>query len=149
PVAVTVQGVGAAARIDFPGDGKGNLGLVDFGVEFENPTGVGIAIDAGPVSGGGFISFKDGRYAGALELRVYEIAVKACAVLDTKLRDGRKGFSFVIVIAAESQPIQRGLGFTLNGVGGLLGINRTVSEEALEKALQSGRLADVLFPQDL
>src|SRR4029078_9274709 len=103
---------------------------------FKPPTGAGISLNAGPISGGGFLSIKDGRYAGALELKIYSVAVKAFGVIDTKLPDGSAGFSFVIVISAEFTPIQLGLGFTLLGVGGLIGINRRVDGKALEAAVR-------------
>jgi hypothetical protein len=146
PVAVTVERLGLLAELDFQ---KGNLGPADLDLAFKPPNGLGLSVQAGPISGGGFISFDNGRYAGALELRIYEITVKAFGVIDTKMPDGRRGFSFVIVISAEFQPIQLGLGFTLNGVGGILGINRTLSEEALDKALASGQVDDILFPRRL
>ena len=44
--------------------------------------------------------------------------------------------------------MQLGLGFTLNGVGGLLGINRTVAVDPLRAGLKSGALGAVLFPSD-
>ena len=146
PVKASLEGIGARLRFGFE---RGNLGIFDAKPGFVEPRGVGLQVDAGPISGGGFIAFEDGRYSGALELRIYEITVKAFGVIDTKLPDGRRGFSFVILISAEFQPIQLGLGFTLNGVGGLLGINRTLSEEALQKAFEDGGLADILFPRNV
>jgi hypothetical protein len=44
--------------------------------------------------------------------------------------------------------MQLGLGFTLTGVGGLLGINRVVAVEPLRAGLKSGTLAAILFPAD-
>jgi hypothetical protein len=48
--------------------------------------------------------------------------------------------SFVVLISAEFTPIQLGFGFTLVGVGGLLGINRSVAAEALGDAVRTGAL---------
>ena len=66
PVQVTVDRLGAAADLTFP-DGGGNLGPADLAFGFKPPTGAGIAVDAGPVSGGGFLSYdRDrGEYSGA------------------------------------------------------------------------------------
>ena len=63
--------------------------------------------------------------------------------------DGSRGFSLVVIIAAEGfPPIQLGFGFTLTGIGGLLGINRTCNEEFLRAGLKNKTLDDVLFPAD-
>ena len=45
-------------------------------------------------------------------------------------RTAGRGFSLLVIIAAEFTPIQLGFGFTLIGVGGLLGINRTMVDRA-------------------
>ena len=79
-------------------------------------------------TGGGFLRYIEAeeRYEGMLELEYEEeISLKAIGLLTTRLPDGRPGFSLLIIITAEFNPIQLGLGFTLNGVGGLLGLNRT------------------------
>ena len=112
-------------------------------------TGVGIAVNAGPVHGGGFISFEPdlGRYSGAVELSIYDISVKAFGLIETKVPG--VSFSFVIVISAEFTPIQLGFGFTLNGVGGLVGINRTINSNELGKLVREGRSENLLFPKNL
>src|SRR6185436_15653108 len=148
PVACSVEDVGVEVSLGFlPSDG--NAGVFDVSAGFKPPTGAGLSINAGPVTGGGFLSVKDGRYAGVLELQIYSVAVKAFGVIDTKLPDGSKGFSFVIVISAEFTAIQLGLGFTLLGVGGLLGINRRLDRKALESAVREGSLENVLFPTNV
>lgn len=146
PVSAVVENVGFAVRAEIQ---DGNLGPLNLSLGFSAPKGVSIAIDAGPATGGGFLSIDSeaGRYTGALHLRIYEISVSAFGVIDTKLPSG-KGFSFVVLIAAEFTPIQLGLGFTLNGVGGAIGIHRTLSKQALDEAVRSGRLEHILFPKD-
>lgn len=148
PVEAVVQGLGAKATFEFPGSG-GNLGPVDASIDFLPPTGIGISVDAGPVRGGGFLAFGDHRYSGAIELSVYSIAIKAFGLIETVLPDGSPGFSFVIVISAEFTPIQLGFGFTLLGVGGLLGINRSLNAEGLQAAVRAGSLDNLLFPTNL
>lgn len=148
PVQAIVQGMGLAAKLAFK---TGNMGPMDLGAAtFVPPTGLGVTIDAGPVAGGGFLSFdsQGGRYSGAVELQIYSIAVKAFGLVDTKLLDGSKGFSFVVVISAEFTPIQLGLGFTLIGVGGLVGINRSLNSKGLSNAVRAGSLEHVLFPRN-
>ena len=63
--------------------------------------------------------------------------------------DGSKGFSLLISITAQGfQPIQLGLGFRLSGIGGLIGVNRTVAVDVLRAGLKKGSLDAVLFPDD-
>ena len=69
-------------------------------------------------------------------------------MLDTKLPDGSEGFSFLMIITFEFPPISSGLGFTLNGVGGLGGVNRTMVIDALQAGLRAHSLDDILFPPD-
>lgn len=147
PFAMVVDGVGLKLDIAL---GSGRLGIADVEVDLKRPTGIGVSIDGGSISGGGFIAFEEttGRYSGVLELRVFSVAVKAFGVLDTRFPDGTEGVSFVVVIVAEFTPIQLGFGFTLVGVGGLLGLNRSVNEQALGDAVRTGSLAHLLFPRN-
>jgi hypothetical protein len=148
PLKIAVQRLGIDADLQFT---RGNLGPVNVDLGFKPPTGLGIQIDAGFATGGGFISFDpdQGRYAGVLDVSIVDIvAVKVIAVLDTKMPDGSTGFSFLFIITFEFPPIQLGLGFTLNGVGGLGGINRTMVIAALQSGLRAHTLDDILFPPD-
>jgi Family of unknown function (DUF6603) len=52
PILATVAGVGTAAELRFK---RGDLGPVDLGVDFVPPTAIGLAIEAGVLTGGGFI----------------------------------------------------------------------------------------------
>jgi hypothetical protein len=148
PLQVAVQRLGLTADLAFQ---RGNLGPVDLQLGFKPPTGLGIQIDVGLAAGGGFISFDptQGRYSGCLDVTIVDlIAVKVIAVLDTKLPDGSTGFSFLMIITFEFPPIQLGLGFTLNGVGGIGGVNRTMDIDALQAGLRAHTLDDILFPSD-
>ncbi|HKQ04854.1 MAG TPA: DUF6603 domain-containing protein [Blastocatellia bacterium] len=147
PVAATVERMGLSANLAFK---EGNLGPVDLSVGFKPPNGLGIVINAGPVTGGGFISFdfENQRYAGVLQLKLYSIGITAIGLLDTKLPGGQSGFSFLIIIAVEFTPIQLGFGFTLNGVGGLAGINRTIVTQVLRDGLRQKALDSILFPPE-
>ncbi len=145
PVSASVERIGLSANLDFK---PGNLGPVQAGVDFKPPSGLGIVVDAGVVTGGGFITFDppNGRYAGGIELSIEEITLKAFGLLDTKLPDGKLGFSFLILISAEFTPIQLGFGFTLDGVGGLAGINRTMVLDALQSGFRAHSIDSILFP---
>jgi uncharacterized protein DUF6603 len=148
PVTASIAGMG----VDFVADlaAQGSFGIANVDVQFASPTGVGIAVDAGSVHGGGFISFdrSAGRYSGALQLSIYDIAVNAFGLIETKLPTG-PGYSFVIVISAQFTPIQLGFGFTLNGVGGIVGINRAIDTNALAGLVRAGQSEELLFPKNV
>ncbi|MFN8648103.1 MAG: DUF6603 domain-containing protein [Gemmatimonadales bacterium] len=149
PVAASVDRLGVTATLSFP-SGGGNLGPVQFDIGFKGPTGVGLAIKAGPISGGGFISYDEpaGRYAGVLALEIFSVKVSAIGLIDTRMPDGRPGYSFLIIISVEFFPIQLGFGFTLLGVGGICGIHRTINAEALRQGVYAGSLDSIMFPRD-
>src|SRR5680860_523635 len=90
------------------------------------------------------------RYSGTLE-REYQnkISLKAIGLINTELPNGQDGYSLLIIITAEFSPIQLGFGFTLNGVGGLLGLNRTVKIDRLRSGLRDNTLRSILFPQNI
>jgi hypothetical protein len=137
---LAVRNMGVTAHLSFPPSG-GNAGPVNFELAFKPPTGVSLSLDAGGFRGGGFldIDIPKGEYAGGLELDFQGIVtVKAFGLINTRFPDGGSGFSLVIIISAEFPPIQLGLGFTLLGVGGLLGLSRTVDEGALREGVHRG-----------
>jgi hypothetical protein len=149
PLAFFVKGIGLRVDTRFT---AGNVGPFDLAPGFKPPTGLGLSLDAGGVKGGGFLTLdsEKGEYAGGLELEFQgTISLKAVGLLNTKMPDGSTGFSLLIIITAEFPAIQLGFGFTLNGVGGLLGLNRTVVFEALRAGVHDGSLESVLFPHDI
>ena len=149
PLAISVEGVGAAVSVAL-GGGGGSLKTLDFDIGFKPPDGVGLSVDAGVVVGGGYLFFDRDRaeYAGVLQLEIGEIGVQAIGLLTTRMPDGSDGFSLLVIITAEFPPIQLGFGFTLNGLGGLLGVNRTVVVDVLREGLRARTLDSVMFPED-
>jgi len=148
PIEASVDRVGVKGLLTFPDHG-GNLGAANLAIDFKPPNGLGLAIDAGVVAGGGYILFDPdkGQYAGVLDVSLAEIVqVKVIGVLDTILPDGSHGFSFLLIITFDFPPIQLSFGFTLNGVGGLGGVNRTMNTDALHAGLRAHTLDSVLFP---
>jgi hypothetical protein len=113
---------------------------------------LGLVIEAPTVVGGGFLRFDPHKqeYGGMLELVVAErIAVKATGLLVTRLPDGRRGYSLLVMITAQGfQPVPLPLGFRLTGIGGLLAVNRTFDEAALRAGLKNHTLERVMFPED-
>jgi hypothetical protein len=151
PVAVSVEGLGVQAMMTFP-EGGGNIGFAELHLQFKPPTGAGLAIDAGVVVGGGYLYFDPDKeqYAGAVHLELAEtLSLTAFGLLTTRMPDGSPGFSLLVLIAATfSPPIQLGYGFTLSGIGGLVGVNRTIAIDTLRTGLRTGSLGSVLFPTD-
>ena len=152
PLDVVVRNIGLEATFTFPPDYSGNLGPIDVDIGFKPPTGLGLSIDGGGFKGGGFLDFEpeEKRYSGMLELEFEDrFTLKAFGLLNTRLPNGQTGFALLIVISSEFTPIQLGLGFKLNGVGGLLGLNRTVNIEPLRTGIRANTLSSILFPTDI
>jgi hypothetical protein len=153
PVAVSVDNVGADVVVTPVAQGQtsGVFGDLDFRFGFKPPDGLGLEVDAVAIKGGGYIFFNDAKkeYAGVLELSLEDtIQLKVIGILDTILPGGQPGFSLLLIITAEFEPIQLGFGFTLNGVGGLAGINRTMLLDVLRAGLRNRTLDSILFPPD-
>jgi hypothetical protein len=152
PLQAVVQQIGMSLDFTLMDDRSGNAGAVDIALGFKPPTGAGLSIDTGVVKGGGFLYFDPakGEYAGVAELSIAEIVtVKAVGLITTKMPDGSQGFSLLIIISAEFSPIQLGFGFTLVGVGGLLGLNRSVRLDVLRDGVRTGAVNSVMFPTDV
>jgi hypothetical protein len=150
PFEISVDRVGMLGTVTFPQQG-GNLGPANLQLGFKPPNGLGIAVDAGLVAGGGYLSFdpSKGQYAGILQLSLVDtIGITVIGVLDTVMPDGSSGYSFVLVITFTLPPLQLGFGFTLNGVGGLGGVNRTMNTDALQAGFRAHTLGAILFPPD-
>ncbi|MGV9267633.1 DUF6603 domain-containing protein [Kitasatospora sp. NPDC003701] len=154
PITAVVEQIGLTADLAFRSGGDGNLGPLDLSFGFKPPRGVGLAVDAGPVKGGGYLSFDPdhGEYAGALELDFAGLVeLKAIGLISTRMPDGSDGFSLLIVITTDfgATGIQLGYGFTLLAVGGIIGLNRGMNLQALAEGVRSGSVESVMFPQDV
>jgi hypothetical protein len=144
PVAVEWTGLGAYVALRPPGTTQPRT---SFAIGVDVPSRVGLAIDAGPVRGGGSLEFVSGddRCVGGLALDVLGLAVAAHGVLDAR----GQGYSLAAVIAAEFRAIPLPLGFTLDGVGGLIAIHRRVDTDALRACLRTpAGMGDIFFPAD-
>jgi hypothetical protein len=153
PLKGVVEQIGAGVQISVPDNRKGNAGPVDFKLIFLPPTGVGLSIDLAVLSGGGFLRVDSdrGEYAGALELTLAGfISLKAIGIITTKMPDGSKGFSLLLILTADFGPgIQLGFGFTLLAVGGLVGLNRTMNLPALMNGVRTNAIESIMFPKDV
>ncbi len=107
-------------------------------------------MDTSGIDGGGFLEFdeRNKRYAGALALNFGEIGLNAIGLVTTRLPDGSEGFSLLVSIGVTfDPPVQLSFGFTLSGVGGLIGVNRSMAIEALQRGVRNRTLDSVLFPE--
>lgn len=146
PVLLVVDGVGLQAAFGFRPVGDGNLGPVQVDLGFRPPTGLGVALEAGPVSGGGYLAVDGLRYAGVLQVKLNFLAVTAFGIVD---EPPGGGVSFVAVLGIRFWPgIQLGFGFAITGVGGLVGMNRTANVDLLRERLATGAAGNVLFCDD-
>jgi Family of unknown function (DUF6603) len=150
PLSASVERLGLRVDVSF---GDGNLGIFGLDARFKPPSGVGIAVDGGVVHGGGFLSFDaaKGEYSGAMYLEMEGgISVTALGLISTRLPEGKPGYSLIVVVTAEGfKPIPLGFGFMLTGIGGLLGVHRTINVSALQGAVKSDALEGVLAPKDV
>jgi hypothetical protein len=150
PIAATIEDVGIGLKVTEAPAGEGGMfGGLDPELSFNPPTGVGMVINTPGLTGGGHVHVDPvrGLYAGVLQLEITGVvSVTAIALITTKLPDGSRGYSLLVVIAAEFPPIQLGFGFTLTGIGGVLGANRTMAVDALRDGVRSGALDSLLFP---
>jgi len=147
PVLVSVAGLGVRAAVV---PGPGSLGSADLTVRPSRPTGIGIAVDAGIVAGGGFLFIDpDGHtYAGVLDLKIGAVAIKALGLFDTRSA-AAPGWSLLLLLFAKfPEPVPIGFGFSLSAVGGILGLNFGVGVDPLRASLGTGAFDDVLFPAD-
>lgn len=138
PFAASVDRLGFKLKLDLDGG-------TPLAIAFKPPSGIGLVLDAGIVKGGGYLGVDEHGFAGVLELKLLAVDVKAIALLNTK---SEAGFSLLLLIFGEFPPIQLSFGFTLTGVGGLIGVQHTASPTALSQALGAGQLDAVLFPDN-
>ena len=127
---------------------------LDLALGFKPPSGVGLSIDAGVVKGGGYLFHRPRpgrvRRRARADVRRLPDAQGDRPHHHAGCPTARTGFSLLIIITAEFGPgIQLGFGFTLLGVGGLLGLNRTMRLRALARRRPHRRVNSVMFPHDV
>jgi hypothetical protein len=116
PVQAVVDRVGLTATFGLRSEHDGNLGPLDVSLGFAPHARIGLAIDAGPVTGGGFLAFdpEHGEYAGALELAVADLlSLNAIGLISTRMPDG----SSVSLSSCSSRPSSRGRSSWVSGSG--------------------------------
>jgi hypothetical protein len=114
----------------------GPYGVGQVGAMLASPFGGGMP------GGGSLVRLSDGSYGGTLELPLGPVQVTAAAVV--AIIDGEPSF-LAIIGAAFLPPIQLSFGFSLDRVGGIVGVNRRMNTDALREAQRTGAAGDVLF----
>jgi hypothetical protein len=153
PVSVVLEKIGLKLSLMYKSNRQppGILGDLDLSFGFKPPTSIGLSVDAGPVVGGGFLGFDSAneRYSGILQLKFGDIGLTAIGLITTRMPDGSKGFSMLLIITAEfNPPIQLSFGFTLSAVGGLVGVHRSMVVDVLRQGIKNRTLDSIMFPQD-
>jgi hypothetical protein len=146
PLTVSVDGLGAGIPILA---GTSGLGLDPAGTHALLPSGFGLDLDLPVVSGGGFLmTTGDGGFGGVLGLSLLELSIDAFGLL--QLPTDTKPLSFVAIISVEFPlpGIELGFGFSLNGVGGIVAVNRRLDVPSLQRAVMDGSAKQLLFPVD-
>ncbi len=120
----------------------------DVDAGFQSPRGIGVAVDAKDVlKGGGFLTFDSDthQYAGILDLQLTSGAiVTAIGVVTTKPQ-----FSLLVILTSQNLGTPTmGPGFNLTGIGGILGLDRTVDMEVLKQGVANHTLDRIMFPPD-
>ncbi len=109
------------------------------------PYGAGMRIKTPVVTGGGYLRYDEVKkeYGGVFQLEVIKLGITAIGLI------GTDPFNLVIVIGVRfPTKIDLGFGFTLNGIGGILAIERTLDSLALANGLKSDVVGQLLFPAD-
>jgi hypothetical protein len=147
PLQAVVDRIGLVSSLNFPSGGA--PGLSDLSFSFKPPSGVGLSVDSAGVSGGGFLGFDPAKheYTGILQLQFNDLALQAFGIITTQVA-GSDGYSLIALVDADFPPIDLGLGFTLDGVGGLLAVHRTAAIDVLRTAMKAGQLSTILFPKN-
>ena len=155
PVDARVNNIGIKSVINNLGE-TGNVGFGNLSLGFAPPKGIGIQVKSEIISGGGFLEFDfdNHQYAGVLVFKIAlekrEIGLVAVGLINTRLPNGEKGFSMLISIGVFFNPaIPLAFGFTLNAVGGLIGIHRTMKVDILRERIQAGAVKSIMFPENV
>ncbi|MBB5926759.1 DUF6603 domain-containing protein [Streptomyces echinatus] len=111
------------------------------------PDGVGTELTLPPVSGGGVVRRTDDTgYAGLISIDLSVLQIQAVAVFRPPAKGAPTSFLVLLSAAFPAPGVQLGLGFALDAVGGLVGVNRRVDVTALRQLVGDGNADRVLFP---
>ncbi|WP_295697167.1 DUF6603 domain-containing protein [Lapillicoccus sp.] len=152
--AVGMQVGGAGATIALDGQPPGSA-IFPMAVSPRWPDQIGLRIKAGPITGGGFLERRTRTYGtgasavqlvefgGVIQLEILKVGVYAIGILSPD------PFSMVLVMGVHFPvAIELSFGFTFNGIGGILAINRRIDTTELVSGIRSHFVDSLLFPDD-
>ncbi len=145
-IPLVIDAAGFGAELPFSIGADNAFGFHPEKMAWLPPEAIGADLTLDFASGGGALAdFGNGSLGGALSLDLKFITINAFAVLQT-----RPPLSFVILMSVRFPypGIQLGFGFSLTGIGGLIGINRRLDARAIEAAILDGSINQLLFPSD-
>lgn len=145
----TVEGVGVSWGLDRRDHRiDGNLaGIADMRWETIPPKGIGVALDAWILKGGGFFLYdaEAHRVGGGVEIAIEGFgSLEALGISEP--RPGGGGSSWLVVGAATFSPPLGWPVFAVNGLGMIYGSHRKADPDAFLAAMATGGLDAVLFP---
>jgi hypothetical protein len=150
PVVCSVNEIGIEFQLAWDGAGqRQTFGALSLDAGFKPPSGVGLGIETAAVRAGGYLEFNRelAEYGGTATVGIGPLALTAVGLLNARLPEP-PGWSLLLIICADFTPVPLGFGFTLNGVGGLIGIGRSINSSAIRRTLAAGALDAVMFPED-
>jgi hypothetical protein len=141
---LTIDGMAVEASVELQLEG-GQL-VLRCTPRVSKPKGGSLELTLPMFSGGGYLEKKEDSWQGAITARLGPVFVSGLAIVKPKAGQ----LSLLVLLTGEFvPPIQLSFGFTLAGVGGMVGIHRTIDQKALADAVSSGQLSRILFPRNL
>lgn len=112
------------------------------------PREMNVALALPVITGAGRLVQSGGEYVGVLAVKLDPLSCCAMGVL--RLPSPTTELSLLIVVGATFPPpgIQIGFGFSVSGLGGIVGVNRRIDRDATLRAIADGSAGDLLFPAD-
>lgn len=144
PITAVLDRIGFQLDIDKRDDG--NIGPFNLALGFKRPNGIGLTVNAEIAKGGGYLYVDpvNHEYAGALELKFGELSIKAIGILS----DAPEGWSLLVMLYGQVTPPVPSPGWTLYGIGGVIGVQRGIDETKLTQAIKTKAFDDILFPDN-
>ena len=145
PFSVVVDRLGFQLDADRREDG--NLGPFQLDLGFKAPNGLGLLLDTSVLKGGGYLYADpaNNEYAGAFELLLFgKFGIKAIGVLTTRPND----WSLLLLIFIQFPIPTPAPGFTVFGVGGLIGVQHGIDLAQLIAGMKTKAFDDILFPDN-
>lgn len=154
PVHVSFKGLGV--DLNFNNDPllpRHNLGNTHLTASPILPSGFGIKIKTETVEGGGQLNIIDNgrRYEGFISINIKKkIIINGLTIIEFEDATGAPQFNFFVLLGVQFKPgIELGMGFTLNGVGGLFAFNREIEPDKFRVAITKPGFDNLFFPEDV